>query len=69
MYISFKSRAIKERQDGWEIAESTFPWATVKHLADLLRNRVNSQWYSIIYEEWLPTLVEDIEKLDGKKNA
>ena len=43
-------------------AESTSPCAWVKHLADLLKNRVNSQWYSSIYENWRPKIVEDIEK-------
>ena len=38
-------------------------------LADFLRNRVNSQWYSSIYEDWRPKIVEDIEKSDGKDSA
>ena len=46
-------------------AESTSPYARVKHLANL-RNRVNSQRYSSIYEYWRPKLVEDIEKSDGE---
>ena len=32
--------------------ESTSTCTLVKHLADLLRNRVNSQWYPSIYEDW-----------------
>ena len=35
--------------------------AVVKHRDDL-RNRVNSQRYSCIYEDWKPKIVEDIEK-------
>ena len=46
-----------------------FLLAPVKHLADLLRNRANSQWYSSIYEDQRPKIVEDIEKSDGKKSA
>ena len=30
-----------------------------KHLADLLRNRVNRQWCPSIYEDWRPKFVED----------
>ena len=45
-------------------AESTSPCTWVKHLADLLRNRVNSQQYSRIYEDWRPKIVKDIEKSD-----
>ena len=41
-----------------------FPSAPVKHLADL-RNRVNSQWYSSIYEDRRPK-IEDIERSDGE---
>ena len=44
--------------------ESTSPSTWVKPLADLLRNRANSQWYSSIYEDWRPKIVEDIEKSD-----
>ena len=46
-------------------AESTSPYARVKHLANL-RNRVNSQRYSSIYEYWRPKLVEDIENSSGE---
>ena len=58
-----------EVEDGCEIGGSRvhFPSATVKHLADL-RNRVNSQQYSSIYEDWTPK-IEDIERSDGKKSA
>ena len=38
----------------------------VKHLADLLRNRANSQRYSSIYEDWRPKIVQDIQKSDGE---
>ena len=50
-------------------AESTSPWERVKHLADPLRNRVNSQRYSSIYEDCRPKIVEDTEKSHGKKSA
>ena len=55
--------------DGCEIGGSGvhFPSAPVKHLADL-RNRVNSQRYSSIYEDKRPK-IEDIERSDGKKSA
>ena len=56
-------------EDGGEIGGSRvhFPSAPVKHLADL-RNRVNSQWYSSIYEDQRPK-IKDIERSDGKKSA
>ena len=56
-------------EDGGEIVGSRvhFSLAPVKHLADL-RNRVNSQWYSSIYEDRRPK-IEDIERSDGKKSA
>ena len=47
-------------------AESPSPWAWVKHLADLLRNRENSQRHSLVYEDWRPKIVEDIEISDGE---
>ena len=50
-------------------AESTSPRTRVKHLADLLRNRANSQQYLNIYEDWRPKIVEDIEKSDGKEST
>ena len=58
-----------EREDGGEIGGSGvhFHLAPVKRLADL-RNRVNSQRYSSIYEDQRPK-IEDIEILDGKKSA
>ena len=34
----------------------TSPCAQVEHLADLLRNGVNSQWNPSIYEGWKPKL-------------
>ena len=48
--------------------ESSSLCAQVKHLADLLRNRVNRKWYPSIYEDWRPKIVEDIEKSDGKES-
>ena len=58
------------QEDGGEIGGSGiyFPLAPVKRLADL-RNKVNSQLYSIIYEDQRPKIVEDIEKSDGNKSA
>ena len=47
-------------------AESTSPCTLVKHLADLLRNKVNSQQYPSIYEDRRPKSIEDTEKTDGK---
>ena len=52
-----------------EGAEFTSPCAWVKHLPNLLRNRVNSQRYPSIYKDWRPKIVEDIEKSDGKETA
>ena len=46
--------------------ESTFPYTWMKHLADLLRNKVNSQQYPSIYEDRRPKSIEDTEKTDGK---
>ena len=56
-------------EDGGEIGGSRvqFPSAPVKRLADL-RNRVNSQRYSSIYED-RRLKIEDIESSDGKKSA
>ena len=56
-------------EDGGKIGGSGvhFPSAPVKHLADL-RNRVNSQRYSSIYEDQRPK-TEDTERSDGKKSA
>ena len=55
--------------DGGKIGGSGvhFPSTPVKHLADL-RNRVNSQQYSSIYEDRRPK-IEDTERSDGKKSA
>ena len=50
-------------------AESTSPCIWVKHLADLRRNKVNSQQYSSIYEDRRPESVEDSEKSDHKEIA
>ena len=49
--------------------ESTFLCAPVKHLANLLRNRVNNQQYPSIYEDWRPKIIEDIEKSDSKESV
>ena len=38
------------------------PCAQQEHLADLSRNRVNSQWNPSIYEVWKQKISEDIEK-------
>ena len=56
-------------EDGGEIGGSgiQFPSAPVKRLADL-RNRVNSQRYSSIYEDQRPK-IQDIERSDSKKSA
>ena len=42
--------------------EPSSPCAQLEHLADLLRNRVNSQWNPSLYEVWRPKIVDDIEK-------
>ena len=52
------------RQDRWERSPLPPPWARVKHLAALLRNRENGQQYSSIHEDWGPKIVEDTEKSD-----
>ena len=46
--------------------ESTSPCTLVKHLADLLRNKANSQQYSRVYEDRRPKSIKDTEKTDGK---
>ena len=46
--------------------ESTSPCTWVKYLANLLRNKTNSQQYPSIYEDRRPKSVEDTEKQDGK---
>ena len=46
--------------------ESTSPYTLVKHLADLLRNKANSQQYPSVYEDRRPKSIEDTEKTDGK---
>ena len=61
---------VKFWEDGGEIGGRGvhFPSAPVKRLADL-RNRVNSQRYSSIYEDRRPKIIEAIERSDGKKSA
>ena len=39
------------------------PCAQLEHLSNLLRNRVNSQWNSSLYEVWRPKIAQDIENL------
>ena len=65
-----KKNQLVGEEDGDNIGGSGihFPSRPVKGLAEL-RNRVNSQWYSSIYEDWRPEIVEDIEKSDDKKSA
>ena len=43
-----------------------FPPHTGKTPSQSLRNRVNSQGYPSIYEDWRPKIVEDIEKSYGE---
>ena len=50
-------------------AESTSPCTWVKHLADLLRNKVNSQQYPSIFEDRRPKSIEDTEKTDKQVEA
>ena len=50
-------------------AESTSPCTQVKHLADLLRNKANSQQYPSVYEDRGPKSIEDTEKTNGKGTA
>ena len=38
----------------------------MKHLANLLRNKANSQQYPSIYEDRRPKSIEDTEKTDSK---
>ena len=42
--------------------EPSSPCAQLEHLADLLRNRVNSQWNPSLYEVWRQKFTENIEK-------
>ena len=42
--------------------ESTSPSTWVKHLADLLRNKENSQQHPSVYEDRRPKSIEDTEK-------
>ena len=50
-------------------AESTSPCTWVNHLADLLRNKANSQQHPSVYEDRRPKSIEDTEKTDGKGTA
>ena len=50
-------------------AESTSLCTWVKHLADLLRNKVNSQQHPSVYEDRRPKSIEVTEKTDGKGTA
>ena len=50
-------------------AESTSPCTQVKHLADLLRNKANSQQHPSIYEGRRPKSIEDTDKTHGKGTA
>ena len=38
----------------------------MKHLGDLLWNKVNSQLYPSVYEDMRPKSIEDTEKTDSK---
>ena len=49
--------------------ESTSPCTGVKHLAHLLRNKVNSQQYPSVYEDRRQKSITDTEKTDGKEIA
>ena len=68
-FLSLK-KLTQAEEDGGEIGGGRvhFPLAPVKHLADL-RDRVNSQRYSSIYEDHRPKIVEDIERSDSRKSA
>ena len=50
-------------------AESTSPCTRVKHLANLLRNKANSQQYPSVYEDRRPKSIEDTEKTYSKGTA
>ena len=43
-------------------AEPSSPCAQLEHLANLLRNRVNSQWNPSLYKVWRQKIAEDSEK-------
>ena len=43
-------------------AEPSSPCAQLEQLANLLRNRVNSQWNPSFYEVWRQKIMEDIGK-------
>ena len=59
---------IQRLQDGGKIGGSKVhsPLTWVKYLADLLRNKANSQQYPSTYEDRRPKCIEDTEKADGK---
>ena len=46
--------------------ESISPCTRVKHLANLLRNKVNSQQYPRVYEDKRPKSIENTEQAEGK---
>ena len=50
-------------------SEYTSPCTWVKHLADLLRNKVNSQQHPSVYEARRPKSIQDTEKTDHKGTA
>ena len=47
-------------------AESTSLCTGVKHLPNILRNKVNSQRHPSVYEDRRPKSIEDTEKTEGK---
>ena len=47
-------------------AESTSLCTWVKHIANLLRNKANSQQCPRVYEDRRPKSIEDTEKTDSK---
>ena len=50
-------------------AESTSPCTQGKHLANLLKNKVDSQQHASIYEDRRPKNIEDTKNTDGKGTA
>ena len=49
--------------------QSTFPCTRMKHIADFLRNRANSQQYPSIQEDCRPKIIEDIGKISEAVNT
>ena len=47
--------------------EPSSPCTQLEHLANLLRNRVDSQWNPSLYEVWRPKSTEDMEKQKMKR--